>query len=241
MRLLTLLSALLILSACAAGIKNMQDLKSHEAKRTLMYGRTPCFRGKCPEYFLNVYQDGWLSFQGKEHVEKMGWWVRKMTKAEQTEFDQYMAKYNFGTMKDEYFSGLSDVAATTFTFFQKDSIKSIAGDNALPDTLFYFHKMLSRFAGAEGWAQVGPPEGGQNPKVRRNVIQVSLLDSVDRYKWIKQHEGKALRVWEEYFGEAGVQWWYLNVDTAATKPEIILQDYKAKPGVRVAKFQTQWY
>jgi hypothetical protein len=79
--------------------------------------RTPCF-GKCPTYYLRIYEKGFVLYHGKQFTKKKGypekgWYISYISQEKIQAIKDSARKTGFFELNDKYDAGVTDVPATT--------------------------------------------------------------------------------------------------------------------------------
>ena len=119
---------------------------------------TPCF-GKCPNYTLTVYSNGFVAYDGGIFAERKGKFHKTISKKEVKALVQQFREAKFFEFKDEYTSQVQDLPTTYITFTDKGKTKKITDLWDGPPTLRKLEVLLNNIADSkEGWEK----DAGEN-------------------------------------------------------------------------------
>lgn len=83
-------------------ITNTTDFPGDDADSLVAYlERTPCF-GRCPYYSISIYRSGYVVYEGKKDVEKMGRFFTWLSKETLKEMGETALKAGYFDLNDEY-------------------------------------------------------------------------------------------------------------------------------------------
>ena len=158
-------SLLLLLSACSIGFvlpapaqhpaTNKVKVKKADKKlvtsRTaspatagpvLTFERTPC-NGRCPAYFMQVYADGRVAYEGRRDVPMTGQHTLKLSPAAVTEMLRQAHEAHFETFEPRYAHHTSDLPSTVVTIRQPNgTLKAVAVEEGAPENVNKFFAYL---------------------------------------------------------------------------------------------------
>lgn len=103
--------------------------------------RTSCF-GRCPTYSIEVFNSGYVSYNGRRNVEKIGFYESKLDKT-QLNFILKMANdINYFKLDDRYDGNMTDVPSTITLLKYNDNIKVVVDRVRGPEELKAFQKEM---------------------------------------------------------------------------------------------------
>jgi hypothetical protein len=133
-----------------------EPVKQNEAAKQDVYfeiERTPCF-GKCPVYKMTIQADGMATLMGKQNIDYIGTYNKRVDKATMDMLVSEFNKAGFFNMKDEYTEKVMDLPTTWVTFKYKGKSKKIRDYYKAPQELKDLEKLLQNIAVGPGWNKV---------------------------------------------------------------------------------------
>jgi len=121
----------------------------------LKYKKTPCY-GKCPIYEVEVYTDGYITYNGKNFVEKIGAYETKISAEEVKALKQRFFDINFLELSNEYpISGpkIADLPSTIIDFRVGDMIKHVSDKHDAPKKLKELEKWVETYFDGLKWTK----------------------------------------------------------------------------------------
>ena len=118
----------------------------------LVFGleRTPCY-GQCPTYQLRIYSDLSVTYVGRMHVEKEGFYTGTITQEALEQLKAKAMEIGYFDMEHHYNGSITDIPST-FSMAQFGGMKKkIMNRYKGPQNLIDFEKMLDDFANAIEW------------------------------------------------------------------------------------------
>ncbi|MBK8414537.1 MAG: hypothetical protein IPL22_08555 [Bacteroidetes bacterium] len=95
---------LLVLTSCKspkASTVNEESTGSNADSLIAYLERTPCF-GKCPYYSIRIYKSGYVVYEGKRDVDKIGRFQTMLTQDAIKELGQFALNSGFFELANEY-------------------------------------------------------------------------------------------------------------------------------------------
>lgn len=94
--------------------------------------RTPCF-GRCSTYVVSVYSSGYVVYEGKQFVTRIGKHAAWMDKDKMQSLVNEALKLKYTSLKDEYKTeGVADLPITKSSIVIDGKRKSVFNDNLNP-------------------------------------------------------------------------------------------------------------
>lgn len=111
--------------------------------------KTPCF-GTCPDYEAKVSQLGKVEFIGRGNVPKEDRIQFSLTQGDLTDLKERLKQADFDSLKDRYYSEITDLPTTYITYhYQGQRKKQIMDYYGAPDRLKqvedYLEKLLFKY------------------------------------------------------------------------------------------------
>jgi hypothetical protein len=108
--------------------------------------RTPCF-GACPTYKISIYNNGYVVYEGKQHVKNIGLFSSRLDSSKVNEIKDFIEKNKILDMNDEYKNPrIADYPGTFTEASLNGKYKHILEmDPQAPKQLKDFEKFLDSF------------------------------------------------------------------------------------------------
>lgn len=123
--------------------------------------KTACY-GSCPVYTATILADGQVFYEGKQFVDKKGFYTSKMSKKDVRSIDQKLLSIEFFKMEDRYPEEEKDIILDLpwiylFSEYQKRR-KHIAINHGAPEELTQFIEEVDRKLDQLNWKPGGVKE-----------------------------------------------------------------------------------
>lgn len=110
---------------------------------------TPCM-GDCPVYRLEIYGNGMVLFEGKEHVERIGSYTGRISRKELKGLRLAFEEAGFFSLEDEYVEPWTDRSTTWVYYSDGTRQKKIKDYSGAPEALKKLEeKVLEMINGVE--------------------------------------------------------------------------------------------
>lgn len=142
---------LIVLTFACASKKNKKTSASREFENTTIeMSKSACF-GPCPIYNITLNEKGEVSYNGKQHVDKIGKYRKQITPEEAlTIIKAFNA--DFWAFENEYTAAVTDMPTTTVTFTVDKKTKTVIDYFGAPAKLKELEKLLQNIAESpDGW------------------------------------------------------------------------------------------
>lgn len=103
--------------------------------------RTPCY-GKCPNYVVEIFNNGKVSYLGKMFVDYVGQHEANLSKSELDLIKTKINEINFFELKDKYDSPATDLPSTIFEVTLNKQSKKITNRHNGPPELKDLEKLV---------------------------------------------------------------------------------------------------
>lgn len=144
---LIIIGLTMIFSACSTCVeKKKYDSKNFKISIT----RTQCF-GKCPDYTLEVFGDGSMSYVGRANVEMIGEHVNTVGAEVIERLADEVEKSGFFDMKDEYVERITDLPTTYLMINLNGKTKRIKDYYGAPKALKDLESGIDELIKTSGW------------------------------------------------------------------------------------------
>ncbi len=115
--------------------------------------KTTC-KGQCPEYYMEVYSNGRVVFEGKRNTDKMGKYELKLKAKQVEELELYFYSIDFFSFQDEYTARVSDLPTTFISWTKYNETKLVRDYYGAPMELKELEKMLEEIVEMDGWKKI---------------------------------------------------------------------------------------
>lgn len=189
-RILALLT-LLSLLACSS-TKDISKLKEKDIVISLKKGS--CY-GKCAVYNLHIYKDGFVTFEGVLHSEKLGLYSKIITKEELIALQKEFEAIGFMDLPSEYPSEIVDLPLITMMYHNGQKSKTISGRTDRPKDLLQLQYKLEKLANSASWklekAVENPNTNSTNTdgnKASENQLIIEPAENVSLTNWFQKYQ-----------------------------------------------------
>lgn len=141
---------ILALLGCQSTFK-IADIQNKEP--IIILKKTSC-KGKCPEYEICVYKEGYVTLKGIKNFELIGDFYKKMDKKQIDFFINQFDKANFFEFKDKYLSKKTDLPTTFLTFNYNGKSKKIMDYSDAPKELKELEKLIENISKEQDWISI---------------------------------------------------------------------------------------
>jgi len=202
----------------------------------VVYSRGACF-GTCPVYTLDIFENGYADYSGRNHTEKMGLWRRKLSKAEMNRIKNAVSKSDFLSLKNEYKSMIADLPKTVFTFITKDTTKTISAKETMPDELKNLGTILYDIAEAGEWTTISKDAKEIKPEIVFNEILVQFRKGTHLPSWFKTMKDDGFRLITRIDDEKNI--WVIGFDKDKYRGDDAIARLKEDDAVISAEFNVK--
>lgn len=116
------------------------------------FRKTEC-KGKCPAYYMEIFNSGKVTFKGKKNVDKIGKYSKQIEIKEVKNLISEFEKVNFNIFQNEYLSSITDLPTTYIGFNNKGTNKLIRDYYGSPQELKNLELLLENIAQSGGWVK----------------------------------------------------------------------------------------
>ncbi len=116
--------------------------------------RTACF-GKCPTYKTRIYTSGYVIFDGKMNVDKIGRFSTKLSKEEIETLKQKINEVNYFELNDKYDGPATDLPSVITSVALNGFRKSITARYEVPAELKSFQIFIDKLFVDKNWVLIG--------------------------------------------------------------------------------------
>lgn len=189
------LSFVVLILAC----NNQNKPNLSEDSKTIELINGACF-GSCPVYRITIFNNGKIHYSGRANVEKLGLWSRQLSKEEFKSVTSAFRRAELWPLDDEYFGDVSDHAATTLVYSEKNKTKKIAGHSyQLPQIVKGLNKLVQQLGDRGDWTLLeARPRSEESPEAEplseKNELLVRFKKTTDIADWMHEYEPYGLRL-----------------------------------------------
>ncbi len=151
MKSFVLLFATAALLSCAS--TKHTDIVLSANNPVISIDRSACF-GSCPVYSMTLRGDGYASYIGKMHVDRIGHYRAKVDEQTLQFLAAELKRIDYFAMKDNYDAMVTDVPTITVNCTLNDSTKTIVDRFGAPTELREFENTLDSVAKTIKWMKV---------------------------------------------------------------------------------------
>ena len=116
--------------------------------------RTVCF-GKCPAYKIYIYSKGYVLYEGKMNVDKIGKFATRLSKQEIESIKQKVKTINYFELYDKYDASVTDLPSVNTSVALDGYRKSITARYNIPTELKDFQKFIDAIFTDKSWELIG--------------------------------------------------------------------------------------
>ncbi len=129
-----------------------EDRPAQQPYHAVGYKKTPCF-GKCPVYEVKIYSDNTATWQGKMHVDRIGWYEARLTDVTVQDIKDKASELGYLDLYNEYpvEHKVADLPSTITYVRYGDMIKSVKNTIEGPAELQEFEAYLEGVINSLEW------------------------------------------------------------------------------------------
>jgi Domain of unknown function (DUF6438) len=126
--------------------KTFDDVNLKQLGEPLMvYEKTLCF-GKCPVFTFTIYNNGFATYEGKQNVEKIGFYGTELARINIDELKKSLVESKYFDMEEIYNTPkVTDVPSVFTTVTIESKRKKIMAKMGAPEELKNIHRLIDRF------------------------------------------------------------------------------------------------
>lgn len=114
------------------------------------FRKTDC-RGKCPVYYMEIFQSGKVTIEGTKNFNKIGKYSKQIDKTEVENLISQFDKADFANFANEYTASITDLPTTYIGYTKNDTTKTIRDYHGAPKELKALELLLENIAKSEDW------------------------------------------------------------------------------------------
>lgn len=244
MRTLLSLFVLLVFVSCkttknASEELDLSKISLSDDAQVFLLKKGACF-GTCPVYTMNIYNNRYVKFVGKENTKRLGTYAKMLEKAEYKALVAAFDKANFYNYQNVYESNIADLPQIIISYAKDGMTKTVAGKRERPEELHKLQFQLEKIVESDsGWQLISNAKGPEKvEKIDKSKIIVDIA------------QGNKLSVWfhnmKEQFGVQILQKlsdnadsWLIGIDPRLHNPDDVLLYLKSDPVVKAANFKVE--
>ncbi len=188
---LCILAAVLCVNSCQVLPLSMVD--TGKLNKLIEMGKGPCY-GQCPVFTITVYDNGVMSYQGKRYTDKMGTYLKRLTKAELDGLAAAFRRADLWQYADVYRSDYPDLPAVSISYYEAERSKTILGKETRPEAVIELEGRLNALANAEGWVLRSAPDYGLPAGSIPNQLLVELKQDTDPEAWVRNYSKQEMKL-----------------------------------------------
>lgn len=129
-------------------------LKINQNNQLLFEIETTSCYGTCPVYTLQIYTDGFVKLEGKEHLDKIGAFKSSLSTEQLNTLKELFEKSSFFDLKNSYTSSFTDLPTKYITYHKGDTTKQIMAYDDIPKSLQLVIQNMEEFLEDLKWEKV---------------------------------------------------------------------------------------
>ena len=233
--LLRILGLLVLVTVLACSqTKDISNLKEKDIVISLKKGS--CY-GKCAVYNLHIYKDGFVTYDGLLHAEKMGLFSKRVTKEELNTFKKEFEEIGFMELPSEYPSEIVDLPMITMMYHNGQKSKIVSGRTDRPKNLLQLQYKLEKLANSTGWklekASDNPTNtstnNGEN-KAQENQLILEPAENVSLTNWFQRYQRYDLQLIKKV--SPNLNFWLVSFNTKLISQEQMIKLLKGDKAIK---------
>lgn len=116
--------------------------------------RTVCF-GKCPAYKIYIFTSGYVLYDGKMNVDKIGRFTTRLTKAELETIKQKAEAIHYFELNDKYDGPITDLPSVITSVAMNGYRKTVTARYNIPVELKEFQNLVDKLFTDKSWEPAG--------------------------------------------------------------------------------------
>ena len=143
----------LLIALSSTACTSHKAKKQQNLKPIITFQKTACF-GKCPVYSLEIFADGKIKYKGEKNTDKIGEYVKSLSKDEIKSLKESFISADFFSFKDEYTSKKTDLPTTYISFENEGKYKKVKDYSDAPEPLKNLERMIEKIVASDGWEKI---------------------------------------------------------------------------------------
>lgn len=185
-------AALFICLSWSACQPSLSMVDTNRLNKLVEMSKGPCF-GRCPLYALTVYDNGVASYRGERYTEKLGVYLKRLTKPELQNLSAALRRADLWQYNDVYRSDFPDLPAVSITYYEDERSKSILGKESRPEAVVELETLLTNIANSGGWRLRSAPDYGLPPGAIPGQLIVELHEAANPEAWMTSYSRQEMK------------------------------------------------
>ncbi len=196
----------------------------------------PCY-GRCPVYTLVVYDNGVVTYEGKQNTDRKGLFINQISDSALKALVSQLVAAKLDQFQDAYRGRIPDLQTVTITYYGGQYRKRIVGKDGRPQAVLDIQATLEDIANQEGW-ELKAAEASDLPNyIVDNQIRLQLKEDVDVNAWVRKYRRQQMRVIKSMSSSSN--FWLLEFNADRNDPQEVLAIVQADLQVISAAFNRQ--
>ena len=223
--------------------KKIENLTDDDIKIMLQKGG--CF-GNCPIYTIKVYEGGYVHFDGRKHIDKLGTYHKTLSKAEYAAMVEKFETSNFTQFKDEYKSDIPDLPMVRLSYKNEKAkdLKTVKGKMERPETVKELQLLLEKLVAGSDWTLIKkleeekpPSDAKSKATVNKSEIIIEPNQGINLPRWFSEKKEKyGIRIINKIAPNLNL--WLITYDKQMVDGDTMLTILKNDEGIKSAQFNT---
>lgn len=223
----------ILLGSCSS-TKKLPQIQSDQIAFSIAKG--PCF-GKCPIYYMAIYGNGHLRYEGDRHTEKVGVYTKQLTDEAFNELKTKIYAIEYLNFPDEYPVNIPDLPMVTLKLNDGKIVKEIKGKDGRDKEVVTIERILESIANSEGWTAIDEPTAEDKRRANLIFTEIIIEPSAGTLlpNWIrKMQKPYGVRLIEKIGNNNGL--WLIAYDPRKIEAEKMLNIIRNDKGIKFAEF-----
>ena len=241
MRLLIFISLILTISACNSS-KQLSSTEPEKVEKKEMddsdlkffLSKSACF-GKCPVFDLNIYNNRYVEFIGKQNTSKLGTHALNLDKDTYKNLVSAFDKANFVGLQDHYESNIPDLPSVTMSYRKGSKLKTITGKRERPESVHKLQFLLEQIIEMPGWTFLSDETSKKREVVDKSKIVVNIARGSQLSRWFASMKNKfGMQILQKLSDNSDS--WLVGINPRVHNPDEVLEYLNNDPVVKDASF-----
>ncbi len=196
--------------------------------------KTPCF-GKCPVYDLNIYNNRYVEFIGKQNTSKLGTHALNLDKETYKNLISAFDKADFVGLKDHYESDILDLPTITMKYRKGAKLKTITGKRERPESVHKLQFLLEQVVEMQGWTFLSDETIKKREVVDKSKIVINIARGSQLSRWFASMKDKfGMQILQKLSNNSDS--WLVGINPRVHNPDVVLEYLNNDPVVKDASF-----
>jgi len=190
--------------------------------------------GSCPSYELIIYNNRYVSYDGRKDVDKKGTHAKMLSKDSYKAIVKAFDQAGFFDFENEYPSNIPDLPTIKMSYAKNGLTKTVVGKRERPEPIHKLQFLLEEIAQSEGWTKVADTKKRMTLDKSRIVVDIAQASHLP--KWFsKLKELYGVQIVQKLSDNSDS--WLIGIEPRLHNPEEVLHYLLSDPGVKSARFQ----